>query len=144
MADARPTAQRVADTRARLHSTVDSWVATAGSDGPWCVPLTHVWTEGRLVYATGDDTRTVENLRADPRVRVCIGPTREVIILDGTAEVAGIDTMTDVEAHGIGGDVHPNEWATAVIRVTPRRVQAWREENEIADRTIMRDGEWLA
>jgi hypothetical protein len=27
--------------------------------------------------------------------------------------------------------------------VTPRRIQAWREENELAEREIMRDGRWL-
>ena len=31
----------------------------------------------------------------------------------------------------------------AYLRVTPRRIQAWREENELAEREIMRDGHWL-
>ncbi len=29
------------------------------------------------------------------------------------------------------------------FRITPRRVQAWREANELAGRDLMRDGEWL-
>jgi len=31
----------------------------------------------------------------------------------------------------------------AYLRVTPRRIQAWREENELAEREVMRDGHWL-
>ena len=29
------------------------------------------------------------------------------------------------------------------FRITPMRVQAWREENELAGRELMRDGGWL-
>ncbi len=30
------------------------------------------------------------------------------------------------------------------ISLTPERIQAWREENELAGRDIMVDGRWLA
>jgi hypothetical protein len=33
----------------------------------------------------------------------------------------------------------PYRW----FRITPRRIQAWREANELAGRTLMRDGRWL-
>jgi hypothetical protein len=33
----------------------------------------------------------------------------------------------------------PYRW----FRISPRRIQAWREVNEIADRELMRDGRWL-
>jgi hypothetical protein len=29
------------------------------------------------------------------------------------------------------------------FRISPRRIQAWREVNELADRELMRDGRWL-
>jgi hypothetical protein len=29
------------------------------------------------------------------------------------------------------------------FRFSPRRIQAWREENELSDRELMRDGRWL-
>jgi hypothetical protein len=32
----------------------------------------------------------------------------------------------------------------AYFRVTPQRIQAWREENELAARDLMRNGRWLA
>jgi hypothetical protein len=31
----------------------------------------------------------------------------------------------------------------AYFRVRPRRVQAWRESNEIKGRDLMRDGHWI-
>ena len=30
------------------------------------------------------------------------------------------------------------------FRVVPRRIQAWREADELAGRELMRDGRWLA
>ena len=27
--------------------------------------------------------------------------------------------------------------------ISPRRIQAWREANELPDRELMRDGQWL-
>src|SRR6266436_4929075 len=33
----------------------------------------------------------------------------------------------------------PYRW----FRISPRRIQAWREVNELSDRELMRDGRWL-
>jgi hypothetical protein len=33
----------------------------------------------------------------------------------------------------------PYRW----FRISPRRIQAWREVNELPDRELMRDGRWL-
>jgi hypothetical protein len=30
------------------------------------------------------------------------------------------------------------------FRISPRRIQAWREVNELPGRELMRDGRWLA
>ena len=40
----------------------------------------------------------------------------------------------------------PRELATPYrwFLITPRRVQAWREVNELPGRELMRDGRWLA
>jgi hypothetical protein len=39
----------------------------------------------------------------------------------------------------------PRRLATPYLyfRVRPRRIQAWREANELDGRELMRDGEWL-
>ncbi|MEU8803815.1 hypothetical protein [Spirillospora sp. NPDC048819] len=41
--------------------------------------------------------------------------------------------------------VDPRESTTPYhwFRITPRRVQAWREVNELAGRELMREGRWL-
>lgn len=122
---------------------MDAWVATAGPDGPWMVPLSFAWDGGRLLFATAADSRTVRNLAHDARVRISLGGTRDVVMVDGTAAVAPADSLTDDELALFGGfDSDPREWATAAIRVQPIRIQAWREENELAGRTIMEHGEW--
>jgi len=33
----------------------------------------------------------------------------------------------------------PYRW----FRISPRRIQAWREVDELADRELMRNGRWL-
>jgi hypothetical protein len=34
----------------------------------------------------------------------------------------------------------PYRW----FRIVPRRMQAWREVDELTDRTLMREGRWVA
>ncbi|MFD1052673.1 hypothetical protein [Terrabacter terrigena] len=50
----------------------------------------------------------------------------------------------DTEARLAGFDPRqlttPYRW----FRIVPRRVQAWREVDELAGRDLMRDGRWLA
>jgi hypothetical protein len=33
--------------------------------------------------------------------------------------------------------------AVPLFRISPRRIQAWREVNGMPDRELMRDGRWL-
>jgi hypothetical protein len=42
--------------------------------------------------------------------------------------------MTGSSSQGIKTVLHP---------VSPRRIQAWREVNELPDRELLRDGRWL-
>lgn len=136
---------RISDTLELLQTKVDAWVATSGPDGPWLVPLSFAWDGQQLIFATADDSRTAVNLRDDPRVRVCIGTTRDVVVVDGTAALGPVESLTDGEAAAFGNaGTDPRGWATVIVRLRPDRVQAWREANEIAGRTIMRDGEWLS
>jgi hypothetical protein len=68
-------------------------------------------------------------------------------MVDGTAEaIAPADLpegLGDRFAAKTGFD--PRQLATQYLyfRVTPWRVQAWREENELSGRVLMRDGAWL-
>jgi nitroimidazol reductase NimA-like FMN-containing flavoprotein (pyridoxamine 5'-phosphate oxidase superfamily) len=149
-APARPLAQRVADTRRLLDETVDAWVATAdpATRRPWMVPLSFAWTGGVIVLGTAADSRTVRNAVAQPWVRVGLGATRDVVLVHGTATVVSMAEVApgeaDLFAERAGFDPRTLSTPYAYLRVALRRIQAWREENELADREIMRDGHWLA
>ncbi len=141
--------QRKQDTLHRLVHDIDCWVASAGSgDGlPYLVPLSFLWHGGTVLIATPAASPTGRNLRATGRARVGIGPTRDVVLIEGAVEALEpaelTDELGDEFADKTGFD--PRELTTAYLyfRITPRRIQAWREANELPGRDLMRDGHWL-
>jgi nitroimidazol reductase NimA-like FMN-containing flavoprotein (pyridoxamine 5'-phosphate oxidase superfamily) len=146
----RPLAQRIADTRRLLDTSIDAWVASADprTGRPWMVPLSFAWTGAMFVLGTGADSRTALNATAQPWVRLGIGAVRDVVLVHGTASVVSMSSVdpgeADLFAERAGFEPRELSAPYAYVRVTPRRIQAWREENELADREIMRDGRWLA
>jgi hypothetical protein len=160
--DPRPRSQRRKDTEHRLAHDVDVWVATASasasasaggdsdSDGdgvPFLVPLSFDWDGQALLLATLADSPTGRNLVASRNVRLGLGPTRDVTLIDGDVEVLPMDALPaeqgDRFAARAGFDPRAEPDAYRWFRVTPRRIQSWREANEIAGRTLLRDGRWL-
>ena len=146
--DPRSRAQRRRDTERRLTSDVDVWVATASSDGaPYLVPLSLDWDGKALLMATPTDSPTGRNLAATRAVRLGLGHTRDVSMIEGEVEVLGIDALPqergDRFAARTGFD--PRALATPYrwFRISPRRIQAWREADELPGRELMRDGRWL-
>ncbi|WP_205471722.1 pyridoxamine 5'-phosphate oxidase family protein [Nocardioides sp. SYSU D00038] len=148
MTGPRDRATRRADTLARwAESEVDCWVATASPEGvAHLVPLSLAWTGERLVVAVQESSRTARDLRASGRARVAVGPTRDVTMVDAVLERAvpvGTDDALGA-AYAAQADWDPrgsDGYVYLVLR--PERVQAWREADEIAGRTLMRDGAWL-
>ena len=61
----------------------------------------------------------------------------------GAAEVVEDEGTKDAFAAKHEWDPRNATGDYVYFRVVPERVQAWREENELAGRTIMRDGEWI-
>jgi hypothetical protein len=144
----RSRAQRRRDTEHRLTHDVDAWVATASADGvPYLVPLSFDWDGEALLMATPADSPTGGNLAATRSVRLGLGHTRDVSMIEGDVEVLGIDALPgergDRFAARTGFD--PRALATPYrwFRIVPRRIQAWREVNELPGRELMRDGRWL-
>jgi hypothetical protein len=144
----RSRAERRRDTEHRLAHDVDLWVATASPDGaPYLVPLSFDWDGEALLMATPADSPTGRNLAATRTVRLGLGPTRDVTMIEGEVEVLEIDALPqergDLFAARTGFD--PRALATPYrwFRVSPRRVQAWREVDELTGRELMRDGRWL-
>ena len=147
-ADPRERAQRRRDTEHRLTHDVDLWVASASADGvPYLVPLSFDWDGDALLLATPANSPTGRNLAASRTVRLGLGGTRDVSMIDGTVEVLEIDALPqdqgDRFAARTGFD--PRELGTSYrwFRIAPRRIQAWREVEELTDRVLMRDGRWL-
>jgi hypothetical protein len=142
----RSVDQRIVDTRQRLEHDVDAWVATTSPDRPWLIPLSFLWHEDRLLFATNANSPTAVNIGLVRRVRVALGTVRDVVIIDGDADLAPSATLSsaEVEAYTTKHNSDLRTWADTVIHVAPLRVQAWREENEIAGRTIMRTGVWVS
>jgi hypothetical protein len=148
-APARSAEQRTKDTLHRLEHDVDAWVATAdGASGtPYLVPLSFLWNGSYLLFATPASSPTGRNLAASGRARVGIGPTRDVVMVEGTVETVqpGELTEQDAELFAAKTGFDPRRLATPYLyfRVVPRRVQAWREADELDGRELMCDGRWL-
>ncbi|GHH00664.1 pyridoxamine 5'-phosphate oxidase family protein [Streptomyces lanatus] len=145
----RSAEQRMKDTLHRLENDEDVWVATADAGGgvPFLVPLSFLWDGSTLLLATPAGSPTGRNLRATGRTRLGIGPTRDVVMVEGT-----VDTITPAELSEEEGDrfaaktgFDPRRLSTPYLyfRVLPTRVQAWREADELTGRQLMRDGKWL-
>jgi hypothetical protein len=147
-ADARSPEQRKADTLARLAGDVDLWVASASEDGDaYLVPLSYDWDGATLTVATPRSSPTARNLIRAGRARVALGPTRDVVIVEGPVEaiVIGADAeLEDAHARATGFDPRTLASEYVYLQITPQTIQAWREANEIAGRDVLRGGRWLA
>jgi hypothetical protein len=144
----RSRARRRRDTEHRLADDVDVWVASASPDGaPYLVPLSFDWDGEALLVATPTSSPTGRNLAATGSARLALGHTRDVTMIDGDVEILEIDALPkdqgDRFAARAGFD--PRELATPYrwFRITPRRIHAWREVDELPDRALMRDSRWL-
>ena len=142
----RPRRRR--DTEHRLTHDVDVWVASASVDGaPYLVPLSFDWDGEALLVATPADSPTGSNLATTGVARMALGHTRDVAIIDGEVEVLEIDALPreqgDRFAARSGFDPREANGRYRWFRISPRRIQAWREVDELPDRELMRDGRWL-
>ncbi|MFD5536886.1 pyridoxamine 5'-phosphate oxidase family protein [Streptomyces sp. NPDC127079] len=144
----RQAAERKRDTLERLATERDVWVSTAHPEhGPHQVPLWFSW-DGRAVWmCTGATSVTARNLREEPRVRLALPDTVDVVLIEGAAEcfpdqevpAAAADAFTEK----FGWDPRREEGSFLYIRVLPKTVRAWRGEPELRGRVIMRAGTWL-
>jgi len=150
MTPPRSQRQRRQDTLDRLGRDVDAWVATADAAGgtPYLVPLSFLWDGGTLLVATPSSSPTGRNLQSTGKVRLGIGPTRDLVLIEGTvgeilaaAEIP--DQVGDAFAAKTGFD--PRQLSGyRYFRIHPQRLQAWREANELEGRELMAGGRWRA
>ena len=146
---ARTSKQRKQDALDRLEHDVDAWVATAerATGTPYLVPLSFLWDGITVLMATPASSPTGRNLQAGNTVRLGLGPTRDVVLIEGTVRVFATGEISqevaDAFAVKTGFDPREETGTYLYFRVTPQRLQAWREANELVGRDLMRDGRWL-
>jgi Pyridoxamine 5'-phosphate oxidase len=145
---ARTPGQRKQDALSRLENDVDAWVATAdaATGTPYLIPLSFLWDGLTLLVATPDASPTSRNLRATGKVRLGIGPTRDLVLIEGTVlAIPATDIPGEVgDAFAAKTGFDPRQLTDPYLyfRIRPQRVQAWREANELSGRELMRDGHW--
>jgi hypothetical protein len=81
------------------------------------------------------------------QVRLGIGATRDLVLIEGTVLqtlAAGQipNQLRDVFAAKTGFDPRQLTSPYQCFRIELRRLQAWREANELTGRELMRDGHW--
>ncbi|SDL37146.1 pyridoxamine 5'-phosphate oxidase family protein [Streptomyces indicus] len=148
---ARSAEERKRHTLRRLEEDVDLWVASAeaGTGAPYLVPLSFAWDGTSLLFATTATSITGRNLLASGQARIGLGPTRDVVMVDGPVQAHTAEELSEethawfAESSGWDPRRQSNAEAYRWFRLTPRRIQAWREANEIQGRDLMRDGKWL-
>jgi hypothetical protein len=144
----RSRAQRKSDTLEKLGAQVDLWVASADEAGnAHLIPMSHHWDGLTLMVSTPRDSRTGRNLLRAGWARVALGPTRDVVVIEGPVELIEIGADPAREnAHAGATGFDPRTLAEdwIYLRIVPDSIRAWREANEIPGRLLMKGGEWLA
>jgi hypothetical protein len=68
------------------------------------------------------------------------------VIVDGPVEALAIGAdpaLEEVHARATGFDPRTLAEEYVYLRLTAQQIQAWREENELEGRHVMRRGRWL-
>jgi hypothetical protein len=86
----RTREQRMQDTLKKLHTEADVWVATADEHGaPYLVPLSMYWDGRNVVICAAASSRTMHNVLRTGEVRLGLGSTRDVVMIDGRLSAPG-------------------------------------------------------
>jgi general stress protein 26 len=146
----RSPEKRKADALAKLAaSEANVWVASASSTGAvHLVPVTHTWNGSQVVLATGPRSRTVANVTANPRVRLALGETRDVVMIDAVLVDAVLTSeapaaLAEGYAAQAGWDPRTDDGDYVYLVLGPERIEVWREAEDPAGRTVMRNGAWV-
>src|ERR1700733_9438078 len=150
----RPREQRKVDTLAKLAvPAADVWVATAAVDAgghasSYLVPLSLAWIGERVVLGNEAGSMNAVNIPSQGGARLGLGPTRDVVMIDAELEhVYSLDEVPAGLARGYAAqaDWDPRESGESMrfLVLRPLRIQAWREQNELPGRTLMRGGAWI-
>jgi len=144
----RTRTERRAHVLQRLQSDDKLWIATASSDGSaHLVPFSFVWDGDRVTMATRRDNPAARNAARTGKARLALGNFGDVVLIDGSVSVVRPDQVDGsvadrlARASAIDGRRAPG---CVYLQLVPTRIQAWWSSGELANPTVMRDGEWLS
>ena len=144
----RTAAERKADTLARLEGDADVWVATARAGRPHLVPLSLAWDGAHVIVATPAASPTARNAAASGDIRLALGTSRDVTVIEAATEVvpcaAAAEPVALCYVTRTGWDPRQEDVPHAYLVATPRTVRAWNSLPELDGRTIMRHGQWTS
>jgi nitroimidazol reductase NimA-like FMN-containing flavoprotein (pyridoxamine 5'-phosphate oxidase superfamily) len=112
------------------------WIATVGAGGrPRVRPVDGMYVDGVLYVGGSPETRWIRDLAANPRVSVHLDGGRDVVIVDGDAQI--LDGNSDEFAERLAAASnakYPEYGMTAEsfkgpgpIAIRPRKVIAWTD-----------------
>ena len=115
----RSTAQRVVDTKRRLASEANVWIATASADGdPHLVALSLCWNGEHLLATTPATMPVARNIAATGRARAALDSALDVVSLKCSARSTALsaqvpergeelaDALARVPTRDAGGGEH--------------------------------------
>lgn len=142
--------QRKADVIDKLEARrADVWVASAAEGGDaHLVPLSLAWDGERVILVTAPGGATARNITRSRSARLALGGTRDVVMIDVRLDETfdleeAPPELADAYTQQADWDPWSSGEAFVVLVLRTHRIQAWRESDEIAGRTLMRDGRWL-
>jgi PPOX class probable F420-dependent enzyme len=114
-------------------------VATAGPDGaPHLVPVCHVLVDGKIYFASGNDSRKVLNLKANPRLALTVDlysddwATLKGVMVQGTARLVNRGPRFRAIRKRLYAKYpqYPDEAAleesdSVIVELTPTHVFSW-------------------
>jgi len=146
----RSPEERKAYALAKVTATrANVWVASASpTGGVHLVPVTHTWNGSQYVLTTEPGSRTAANVTANPRVRLALGETRDVVMVDAVLveAIPAADAsvaVADSYASQAGWDPRTDSGEYVYLVFKPERILVWREDEDLAGRTVMRNGAWI-
>jgi hypothetical protein len=146
----RSPRERKADALSKLAAVeVNVWVASASPTGAvHLVPVTHTWNGNQIVLATERRSRTSANVTANPRVRLALGDTRDAVMIDAVlVEAVPLSEVSTAMAEGYaaqaGWDPRTDDGEYLYLVFGPERIQVWREDEDLAGRTVMGNRAWV-
>ncbi len=124
------------------------WVATASAGQPHLVPLSLAWDGAQVILATPAASPTARNAAASGAIRLALGTSRDVTIIEAAADVVACtdapDQVARCYATRTGSDPRHEDLPHVYLIATPPTMQARNSLAEITGRTIMRDGQWTS